>query len=204
MKKIAILIVLASVMLSNCSSNNDTIIQLEDETELTQNEKNDLSFLREEEKLARDVYLYAFEKQQTQIFKNISESEQTHMNSVLSLMTKYGIPDSASKEVGVFNNKELQELYNILTAKSDISLIDALTVGALIEDLDIDDIDDFIANSSNEDVLSVYNNLSCGSKNHIRAYTKQLNNNNTTYVPEYISKTYYDSILSESSGGCTK
>ena len=204
MKKIAILIVLASVMLSNCSSNNDTIIQLEDETELTQNEKNDLSFLREEEKLARDVYLYAFEKQQTQIFKNISESEQTHMNSVLSLMTKYGIPDSASKEVGVFNNKELQELYNVLTAKSDISLIDAFTVGALIEDLDIDDIDDFIANSSNEDVLSVYNNLSCGSKNHIRAYTKQLNNNNTTYVPEYISKTYYDSILSESSGGCTK
>lgn len=204
MKKITVLIVLATLMLSNCSSNNDTIEELAEEATLTLNEKNDLSFLREEEKLARDVYLYSYEKYQTEIFKNISDSEQKHMNRVLSLMTKYGIPDSASEEMGVFNNKDLQELYYVLTAKSDMSLIEALTVGAIIEDLDIDDIDNFIANSSKVDILSVYNNLTCGSKNHIRAYTKQLNNNNITYVPDYISQAYYDSILSESSGGCGK
>ena len=204
MKKHTIVIVLASLLLSNCSSDNDTLEELTAETTLTQDEKNDLSFLREEEKLARDVYLYSYEKYQIEIFKSISNSEQTHMNSVLSLMTKYGIPDSASKEIGVFNNNNLQELYTVLIDKSKISLINALTVGAIIEDLDIDDIDHFIANSSKEDILSMYDNLTCGSKNHIRAYTKQLNNNNITYIPDYISQVYYDRILSEPNGGCAK
>lgn len=200
MKKLTVLVVLALLMLSNCSSDDD--IQILKEITLTQLEIDDLSFLREEEKLARDVYIYSYAKHQLEIFNNISNSEQKHMDSVLNLMVTYGIPDSASTEIGVFNNHELQELYNSLTALADISLVDALTVGAIIEDLDIDDIDDFIENTSRADVLAVYANLTCGSKNHIRSYTNQLENNGVTYIPQFISETYYNTILSASSGGC--
>lgn len=189
---------ITAIMLSNCSndSNNDSLIPL------SQAEINDLKFLREEEKLARDVYLYAFNKHQAVIFKNISQSEQTHMNSVLNLMNKYGIPDSASTEIGVFNNPDLQTLYNSLTKQADISLIEALKAGATIEDLDINDIDDFTANTTKPDLLNVYGNLNCGSKNHIRAFTSQLEINGATYVPQFISLEEYNVILNSPSGGC--
>jgi len=146
--------------------------------------------------------LYAYNKHQAIIFNNISQSEQTHMNSVLNLMNKYGIPDSASTEIGVFNNPDLQTLYNSLTKQADISLIEALKAGATIEDLDINDIDNFTVNTTKPDLLNVYGNLNCGSKNHIRAFTSQLEINGATYVPQFISLEEYNVILNSPSGGC--
>ena len=200
MRKISFIIVLVSMVLSSCSSNdnNDDFVS----PTLTQDEINDLSFLREEEKLARDVYIYAYNMYQINLFNSISNSEQAHMNRVLSLMVIYGVPDSAATEIGVFNNPDLQEIYYSLIALVDISSVEALTVGAIIEDLDINDIDHFINNTTKQDLLVVYDNLTCGSKNHIRAYTNQLEINGVTYTPQYISTEYYTEILSEPSGGC--
>ena len=189
---------LTLVMFSSCSDNNEN----QNTVLLTQAEKEDLLFLREEEKLARDVYLFSYNKYQISIFNSISNSEQKHMDSVLSLLKKYGIPDPASPQVGVFVNQDLQLLYNNLTAQATISSIEALKVGATIEDLDINDIDHFISNTTKTDLLSVYDNLTCGSKNHIRSFTTQLTLNEVVYVPQYISEEYYTIILSSPSGGC--
>jgi hypothetical protein len=198
MKKIFFTTAVAFIMFSSCSNDNNT----NPLASLTSNEISDLQFLREEEKLARDVYMYSFDKYQISIFNNISQSEQKHMDSVLNLLNKYGIADSASTQRGVFQNTELQELYNTLTAQSAISSVEALKVGATIEDLDINDIDDFIKNTSKSDLLSVYDNLTCGSKNHLRAYTSQLDINGVNYIPQYITIDYYNTILSETNGGC--
>jgi hypothetical protein len=198
MKKIVFVAFVTAIMLSNSSyvSYDKALVPL------SQAEIKDLNFLREEEKLARDVYLYSYDKYQLMIFDNISQSEQRHMNSVLNLLNKYGIPDSASTEIGVFNNPDLQKLYNSLTKQADISSVEALKAGATIEDLDINDIDDFTANTTKPDLLNVYGNLNCGSKNHIRALTRWLENNEVTYAPQYISVEEYTIILSSSNGGC--
>lgn len=198
MKKIVFVAFVTAIMLSNSSyvSYDKALVPL------SQAEIKDLNFLREEEKLARDVYLYSYDKYQLMIFDNISQSEQRHMNSVLNLLNKYGIPDSASAEIGVFNNPDLQKLYNSLTKQADISSVEALKAGATIEDLDINDIDDFTANTTKPDLLNVYENLNCGSKNHIRAFTRWLENNEVTYAPQYISVEEYTIILSSSNGGC--
>jgi hypothetical protein len=189
---------LTLIMFSSCTDDNKisgTIL-------LTQAEKDDLIFLREEEKLARDVYIFSYNKYQISVFNSISNSEQKHMDSVLSLLNKYGISDPASPQVGVFVNQDLQLLYNGLTAQATISSIEALKVGATIEDLDINDIDHFISNTTKTDLLSVYDNLTCGSKNHIRSFTSQLTLNGVIYVPQFISVEYYNTILSSPSGGC--
>ncbi len=198
MEKIVFVAFVTAIMLSNSSyvSYDKALVPL------SQAEINNLKFLREEEKLARDVYLYSYDKYQLMIFDNISQSEQRHMNSVLNLLNKYGIPDSASAEIGVFNNPDLQKLYNSLTKQADISSVEALKAGATIEDLDINDIDDFTANTTKPDLLNVYENLNCGSKNHIRAFTRWLENNEVTYAPQYISVEEYTIILSSSNGGC--
>lgn len=200
MKKTVFVAFLTSIMLSNCSSDNINAPLVP----LSEAEISDLKFLREEEKLARDVYLFSYDKYQISIFKNISQSEQTHTDSVLSLLNKYGISDPASTERGVFVNQDLQALYNSLTAQASISSVEALKVGATVEDLDINDIDHFTVNTSKIDLLNVYNNLNCGSKNHIRTYTNQLVIYGVNYVPQFLSIDAYNAIISSPNVKCGK
>ena len=82
---------------------------------LNSSEIEDLTYLREEEKVARDVYLYAFDKYGETTFQNISNSEQKHMDKVLELLNEYDLPDPALAERGMFKNNELQMLYDDLT-----------------------------------------------------------------------------------------
>ena len=74
--------------------------------DLTDSEKYWLTYMREEEKLARDVYIFLYDKWGSQIFNNISVSEQTHMDAIKTLLDRYGIPDPvADKGPGVFTTR---------------------------------------------------------------------------------------------------
>ena len=163
---------------------------------LTQEEVDGLLWMREEEKLARDVYLTLYEMYGLQIFQNIANSEQMHMDAVLSLLEKYGIEDPAVDEVGVFTNPELQALYDQLIAMGSQSIEDALKVGALIEETDIKDLEEWIAKTDNADIIQVYENLTAGSENHLRAFTSLLQSYGVTYEPQVISEDEYNEIIS--------
>jgi hypothetical protein len=162
-------------------------------------ETADLVHLREEEKLARDVYRAMDDLWGLRIFGNIANSEQTHMDAVLSLLEKYGIPDPSQgkyKAPGVFRDPELQDLYGQLVDQGSASLIDALIVGATIEDMDIYDILVFIERADNEDILTVYQNLMKGSRNHLRSFYGQLQANGVDYAPQFIDLALFDEIVS--------
>jgi hypothetical protein len=144
-------------------------------TDLSEAEAEGLSFMREEEKLARDVYLMLYEQWGIRIFQNIAKAEETHMSAIAGLLERYGLPDPAEDTaVGVFTNPELQALYDQLMEEGSQSLADALRVGALVEEVDIVDLEDYIEQTDNEDVLLVYQNLLKGSYNHLRAFTSNL------------------------------
>jgi hypothetical protein len=171
----------------NCIINpSDTITEIE----ITM-----LEHMREEEKLARDVYLAMHEIYGIPIFKNISKSEQHHMNQVLCLIQHYNLPDPASPDTGIFNDPDMQALYNDLVTQGSVSLLDALTVGATIEDLDIFDLEEYIGETSNEAIIHIFSRLSCASGNHLRSFTAWLDNKGITYVPQYISQEQYDGII---------
>lgn len=161
-----------------------------------------LEYMREEEKLARDVYITLYEQYQLPIFNNISKSEQVHMDRILCLLIHYNIDDPALEEIGEFSNNDLQELYNSLIEQGASSFIDALTVGATIEDLDIFDLREDMDQTSNEAILTIFGHLECGSGNHMRAFTRLLNNNDTEYTPQFISQEEYDEIINGTHGPC--
>ena len=192
MKKVLMILAVGISVLTACNK-NEVIVPLNDQ------EKSDLIYLREEEKLARDVYIFSYNQYGQSIFNNISSSEQSHMSSILNLINKYGLTDPVANNAnGVFSNSELQALYNELTAKSDASLNMALEVGANIEDLDINDIKTFKSHTTNADLINVYDKLSCGSKNHMRSFVGQLG----TYTPIYISQTEYNAIINATNEKC--
>lgn len=200
MKKFVLLILAGIMTLTvSCSdeSNNENELAI-----LTVQEQQDLLFLREEEKLARDVYLYSFDLYGDVIFNNIASSEQQHMDQVLTLLDAYGLEDPASLERGVFKDKVLQDLYNDLTTASEVSLSKALTAGATIEDLDINDIAFFESQTENADLLNLYDQLKCGSRNHLRSYTDRLDMLGVDYVVQYLSFEEYDAILGSERERC--
>jgi len=169
---------------------NDLPIESLSEAELA-----GLLYMREEEKLARDVYLTLYDIWGLQIFSNIAQSEQTHTEAMRDLLVKYNVADPVTdNSVGVFTNQELQNLYNQLTTQGVISLEEALTVGVIIEELDIRDIQAEINQTDNADIVLVYENLLRGSRNHLRSFMSQLESQGGTYEPQYISITEFDQI----------
>ncbi len=164
--------------------------------DLSEEERAGLIKMREEEKLARDVYLTLFDKWNHQVFSNIANSEQRHMDAVKSLIDKYGLTDPVvDNTVGVFTDPHMTELFNALVQKGSTSIVDALLVGATIEDLDIYDLNILLAQTDNEDIQVIYQNLSRGSRNHMRAFANALSIYGAVYTAQYLSQEEVDQII---------
>lgn len=156
-----------------------------------------LAFMREEEQLAHDVYVYSAQLWTLlPIFDRIADSEASHVAAVQSLLDRYGLPDPlAGLPEGSFSTAEFQALYDEGVASSRIGLVDALKVGLQIEELDIRDIEAQKALVDNADILRVYDQLLRGSRNHLRAYWQALLLQGGSYVPQYISQEAFDAIV---------
>ena len=141
---------------------------------LTAEEIVHITYMREEEKLARDVYLTLYELYQAPIFSNISESEQRHMDALKRMIERYGIEDPVKDDaVGVFTNQDFSTLYRELVEKGKVGYCDALQVGIDIEILDIEDIETALPDIEAQDINRVLNNLLNGSYNHLNAFNSQ-------------------------------
>ena len=150
---------------------------------LSQDEVDGLLYMREEEKLARDSYITLGGQWGLLIFENIAESEQSHMDAMKTLLDKYELPDPVTPGVGEYTNEHLQELYDGLMARGSQSLMDSLNVGVTIEETDIIDIQHAIDLADHEDIISTYETLVCGSRNHLRAFVRQIEANGGVYDP---------------------
>lgn len=204
MEKLISIIAIGAFVLSinSCKKDSEkvdvtaTILAFPSE-ELSADELTSLSIMREEEKLAYDVYVTLYNKWGVSVFKNISESEQTHTDAVKTLLEKYNLSDPAENHVlGVFQDSTLQALYNQLIAQGNTSQLEAFIVGATIEDLDIHDLILWQANTDNQDINYVFNNLKIGSRNHMRSFYTQIINSGGNYSAQFISQGELDAIIS--------
>lgn len=164
--------------------------------DLSDEEAADLVFMREEEKLARDVYLSLHQEWELRIHRQIARAEKTHMRALLYHLRKYEIDDpAAGNGIGVFSNPTLQQLYELLIQQGTLSVGDSLLVGAAIEELDIHDLQEALTRTDNADLETVYQNLLKGSRNHLQAFHKVLMRNGLQYTPEYLTQDEYDEIV---------
>lgn len=162
---------------------------------LTETESASLLKMKEEEKLARDVYSVLYQKWGSQVFSNISAAESNHLNTIILLLTNYGTTDTSIGEAGVFADIEIQKLYNELVTHATLSIEEAYKTGALIEEMDIKDLASLLSSTTNENVIMLFENLLKGSRNHLRAFNRQLTTPGIAYTPVFISQTEYDLIV---------
>lgn len=199
-------ILISSPMFLGCSDNGDGVAEnaiIDDEATavISEEDKNALLFMLEEEKLARDTYTFLYDTWGMVQFNNIKQSEESHMTAVVTLLEAY----NADYEIlpnGKFDNSDLQALYNKFEEDGVMDEVSALNIGATIEDLDIVDLEEHIQATTNSDIANVFASLQCGSRNHLRSFTQSLENIGSSYEPQFLTVEEYQSILDGSHEQC--
>ena len=183
-------LILILAALVACGASSSTLAQLD------ATETEDLLFMREEEKLARDTYLTLYDRWSQNIFQNIARSEQRHMDTMLDMIQYYGLEDPVTDDtVGAFNNPVLATLYDDLIERGSASLLEALHVGAYIEELDIGDLRAAIDRTDEVLLINAYENLLAGSRNHLRAFVSQITWFGIDYVAQVLDQDDVDAIV---------
>lgn len=161
-----------------------------------------LTYMREEEKLALDVYTFLYDMWGLPIFSNIAASEAQHVASVLSVLDAYGVADPAADLApGQFADAELQALYEQLVAHGALSPADALLTGGLIEEVDVADLEQTLSRTGNQGLVQLFTNLRLGSANHLLAFAGNYERQTgTTYLPQHLDAGAFDALLAEATG----
>lgn len=162
---------------------------------LTEEEGSAILYLREEEKLARDLYTTFYDKWGIRTFSQISLSEQNHMDTMKLLVERYELEDPVLSEPGKFNDEKLQQIFDDLLARGLTSRGESLKVAAMVEDMDIMDFRVEQKKTEKPDLLAVYENLERGSRNHLRAFGRQLSKENIRYEATFLTQEEVDSIM---------
>lgn len=198
MKSFSILVFISAFVISivtGCSNKNDVNLSISDQ------EKADLLYMFEEEKLARDTYEYLDGLWSVNQFTYIKQSEQSHMNALANLLNKYSISYS-TLPLGEFSNQHLQDLYDQFETNGQSDLVSALKIGATIEDLDIVDLQDRMDATTNTSIISVYQSLQCGSRNHLRSFVSAVVNQSGSYEPQFLTVPEFNTIINGSNEQC--
>ena len=198
---LAILLVFTAsvaVSLVQASAPSEAITTTNTTLPLSPEEEATLLAMRVEEKLAHDVYVTLYDLWNMPIFLNISQSESRHTASIAKLLSAYNITDPVDdSQIGVFEDPEIQKLYTDLIAQGSVSLADAYVVGATIEEMDIIDLEEALAETDNADLERVYSNLKNGSIHHLSAFSRAIENQTgTDYIPRLMTTEEYNQLTS--------
>jgi hypothetical protein len=119
------------------------------------------------------------------------------MDAILNLLNTYKLADpAAGKLVGEFVNPELQALYDALIERGSQSTLEALKVGGVIEETDIEDLTAAMDTSRLSKIDNVYSNLLDGSYNHLRAFAGKIESlTGQPYVAQVVEQAVVDRIL---------
>ena len=198
--KTALLVIIVP-FITSCSNDDNNIPEAINSIELVQTDTDALLFMLEEEKLARDTYEFLDGKWGINQFANIKKSEQSHMNAIINLLEISGTPYTILP-YGEFEDEGLQNYYNQFVESGQISLSNALQIGATIEDLDIVDLEDYIDNTTDTSLISVFESLKCGSGNHLRSFVSTIESIGDTYTAQFLTEEEYNQIISGSNEKC--
>lgn len=197
-----LLFITSLTFLSSCTDDDNTDNETVNQT-ITESDKAALIFMLEEEKLARDTYAYLDDLWSVNQFANIKNSEQTHMNAVENLLIQYNL-DYIILPVGEFANQDLQNLYDQFVIDGAVSSANAFQIGATIEDLDIVDLQSNLDATTNSAIISIFEKLQCGSRNHLRSFIATIELSGNTYVPQFLTQEEFNLIINSTNEKCSQ
>lgn len=154
----------------------------------------DLVFGVEEERVAHDLYVAAFERWNLGVFDRISAAETQHEAAfvLLAASVKVALPPAVR---GVYATAELQSMYQQLLALVSESAPAALRAGALVEETDIVELRRMIATVQDDRTREVLAHLEAASGRHLRAFVRNLERSGESYQPQVLSASDFTAVI---------
>jgi hypothetical protein len=146
-----------------------------------------LRFQIDEERMAGELYRTFGEKHDVRPFKNIPRAEARHRELLENLATRAGLIPARPTTAGRYETPAIQARYDALLARGQVSLVEALKVGALVEEQDIADLRALVATTDNPELKSVVSALEQGSRHHLNAFVRNLRARGIDYVPQVLT-----------------
>ena len=132
-----------------------------------------LTFMVQEEQLARDVYALAIDGYGDRVFVNVNRAESNHMAELQVLLDRYDVADpAAAAGAGEFADDELTGMFASLAAQVGTDRAGAVDAGIAVETADIADLKDALELTAPADVTAVLENLLAGSERHLAAFQR--------------------------------
>jgi hypothetical protein len=189
---LSLMLSLISLSMSSCSQAQA----------ISTEEADELQFMIQEEKMARDLYRQFYAQTGIQAFQNIAEAEQRHMDKIAGLLKQSALANPVENMAeGVFENEEIKKLYQELLNRAAASTIDALKTAAFVEEKDIEDLRAVIESSNQSKHISVLQHLEEASKRHLQAFARQLKNRGVDYEAQVLDKDEVHEILASDQRG---
>jgi len=164
---------------------------------LNESERADVIYLQEEEKLVHDLNAaFAAQHSGVPVFLNIANASKVYMTADNVILQRYNITNPEKDGSGVFGNQKFQQMYNAGVNNGSLSVMNALTASALLEDLHIADLDAAIGRTDNTDVIFIYRQELTASRNNLRVLSQWIAAYGGTYAPTFISQSYYNNLVS--------
>jgi hypothetical protein len=162
--------------------------------DLTADEIEFIFAVREDEKIARDLYISFFGKFGLKPFENIGKAEDNHIKATEKLFDYYEIDYPALSGNGKFENAIRQKLFDSLLLKVNTEL-DAFKVMAVLEESNIVEYGAVIKTVVNPNIKMVIENLAKASANHFKAAIRQITALGGTYTPEFLTQEQYRAVI---------
>lgn len=157
-------------------------------------EREGLLWMREDERLARDVYVALARRWGTGPFAAMAGAKETHIEAVRLLIDRYGVGDpEPATMAGRYADPAIGLLHQELVTTGSASFVDGLKVGARIEERTIVDL--LARASAHPDFAMVYAELERASRNHLRALVHQIERDGAHYAPTRLAQSVYDRII---------
>jgi len=154
---------------------SDLDVAVGSDAELTYLEKEGLYYLREQTKLVRDLFHTFYNMYGTKVYTRIARKEQRHFDRIGLLLEKYQLEDPVvDKSVGIYENPIFEELFHELSTSGSENNLNALYVGAYLEEIVILDLKNALLDTEARDIRRVYEKLLNDAKKQLRLFVRNI------------------------------
>lgn len=151
--------------------------------------------LREDEKMARDLYtVFAAKYSTAPQIDRIAAAENSHIAYVEAVLDYYEISYPAMTAAGLFEDAKRQAIYNELADKSG-TLLEVYATMAAVEEESVSAYKSVQSEITNENIALVITNMIKASSNHLKAAVCQIIVGGSTYTPLYLSAEEFGTIV---------
>ncbi len=161
--------------------------------QITETEAGDLQLLREEEKLARDLFRDWSDR--SELFGAVAHSKQLHFEIVGALLQRHQVTDRTLGGEGLYVFPQLQTLHQELLARGGSTELEALAAGAELHERDLVGLEEAAGRSQLEDVRASLAEIQRGARNHLRGCVEELALQGVDYAPRLLSPEAFAAII---------